>query len=41
MKGAFLKTADILKQAHIDSKNKKLEMEGNVMYYYYKASKKF
>ena len=38
---AFLKTADILKQAHIDTKNKKSEMEGNVMYYYYKASKKF
>ena len=38
---AFLKTADILKQAHIDSKNKNSEMEGNVMYYYYKASKKF
>lgn len=38
---AFLKTADILKQAHIDTKDKKIEMEGNVMYYYYKAAKKF
>jgi hypothetical protein len=38
---AFLKTADILKQAHVDVKNKKIEMEGNVMYYYYKAAKKF
>lgn len=38
---AFLKTADILKQAHNDSKEKKSEMTGNVMYYYYKASKKF
>ena len=38
---AFLKTADILKQAHIDTKDKKREMKGNVMYYYYKAAKKF
>lgn len=38
---AFLKTADILKQAHVDVKNKKSEIEGNVMYYYYRASKKF
>lgn len=37
---AFLKTADILKQAHVDVKKKKLEVEGNVMYYYYRASKK-
>ena len=38
---AFLKTADILKQAHTDTKVKKLEIKGNVMYYYYKATKKF
>lgn len=37
---AFLKTADVLRQAHADAKEKKSEMEGNVMYYYYKASKK-
>lgn len=36
---AFLKTADILRQAHSDAKEKKSEMESNVMYYYYKASK--
>ena len=38
---AFLKTADILKQAHNDVRDKKKEMTGNVMYYYYKASKEF
>lgn len=37
---AFLKTADVLRQAHSDAKEKKSEMESNVMYYYYKASKK-
>ena len=38
---AFLKTAAILKQAHNEAKGKKEEMMGNVMYYYYKASKQF
>lgn len=38
---AFLKTADLLRQAHAETKEKKTEIEGNVMYYYYKASKKF
>ena len=38
---AFLKTADLLRQAHTETKEKKTEIEGNVMYYYYKASKKF
>lgn len=37
---AFLKTADVLRQAHADAKKKKSEMESNVMYYYFKASKK-
>lgn len=37
---AFLKTADVLRQAKAEAKEKKSEMEGNVMYYYYKASKK-
>lgn len=38
---AFLKTADVLKQAYNDTKDKKEEMTENVMYYYYKASKEF
>lgn len=38
---AFLKTTDLLRQAHTEIKEKKTEIEGNVMYYYYKASKKF
>ncbi len=38
---AFLKTADLLRQSHAETKEKKAEIEGNVMYYYYKASKKF
>lgn len=37
---AFLKTADLLKQSYDETKTKKAEIEGNVMYYYYKASKK-
>lgn len=37
---AFLKTADVLKQAHEKSKENKEKMEGNAMYYYYKALKK-
>ena len=36
---AFLKTADVLRQSKADAKDKKVQMEGNVMYYYYKASK--
>ena len=38
---AFLKTADLLRQSHAETKEKKAEIEGNVMYYYYKASKTF
>lgn len=38
---AFLKTADVLRQANSNAKEKRREMEGNVMYYYYKASKNF
>lgn len=38
---AFLKTADLFRQSHVETKEKKTEIEGNVMYYYYKASKKF
>ena len=38
---AFLKTADLLRQSHAETKEKKKEIEGNVIYYYYKASKKF
>ena len=38
---AFLKTADVMNQAYEEVKNKKNEMQGNVMYYYYKALKKF
>ena len=38
---AFLKTADVLRQAHENTKEKKTEMKGNVMYYYYKAKEKF
>ncbi|MGN0633757.1 MAG: hypothetical protein ACI4JW_07785, partial [Oscillospiraceae bacterium] len=37
---AFLKTADVLRQAKSEANEKKREMEGNVMYYYYKASKR-
>lgn len=37
---AFLKTADILRQSSKEVKEKKKEVKGNVMYYYYKASKK-
>lgn len=37
---AFLKTADILRQSSKEVKEKKKEVQGNVMYYYYKASKK-
>lgn len=37
---AFLKTADLLNKAHEDVKEKKKEMQKNVMYYYYKASDK-
>lgn len=35
---AFLKTADLLRQSCAETKAKKTELEGNVMYYYYKAS---
>lgn len=38
---AFLKTADVWNQARKEVKEKKSEMEGNVMYYYYKAAEKF
>ena len=38
---AFLKTADVMNQAYEEVKNKENEMQGNVMYYYYKALKKF
>lgn len=37
---AFLKTADILRQSSKEVKEKRKEVKGNVMYYYYKASKK-
>ena len=37
---AFLKTADLVNQAYKEVKEKKSEMLRNVMYYYYKASKK-
>lgn len=37
---AFLKTADLLRQSYDETKAKKAELEGNVMYYYYKASQK-
>lgn len=37
---AFLKTADLVNQAYKEVKEKKSEMQRNVMYYYYKASKK-
>lgn len=37
---AFLKTADVLKQSYQETKMKKAEIKGNVMYYYYKASQK-
>lgn len=36
---AFLKTADLLNQAVKESKEKKLKLQNNVMYYYYKAAK--
>lgn len=38
---AFLKTADVLREAHKSSKAIKQEIKGNSMYYYYKASKRF
>lgn len=34
---AFLKTADLLRQSHDEVKEVKARIEGNVMYYYYKA----
>lgn len=37
---AFLKTADLMNKAIKESKEKKDEIKSNVMYYYYKASKK-
>lgn len=37
---AFLKTADLLNQSSKEVKKKKSEIQKNVMYYYYKASKK-
>ena len=37
---AFLKTADLMNKAVKESKEKKDEIRNNVMYYYYKASKK-
>lgn len=37
---AFLKTVDLLNRANEDVKEKKSLIENNVMYYYYKASKK-
>lgn len=37
---AFLKTSDLMKQAYKESEEKKSEIKNNVMYYYYKASKK-
>ena len=37
---AFLKTADLLNQSSKEVKEKKSEIQKNVMYYYYKASKK-
>lgn len=37
---AFLKTADLLNQYSKEVKEKKGEIQKNVMYYYYKASKK-
>lgn len=37
---AFLKTADLLNQSSKEVKEKKGEIQKNVMYYYYKASKK-
>lgn len=37
---AFLKTADLLNQSSKEVKKKKGEIQKNVMYYYYKASKK-
>lgn len=37
---AFLKTVDVLRQAKSETNEKKQLIEGNVMYYYYKASKK-
>lgn len=36
---AFLKTTELLRQSHEDVKTKKKEIQGNVMYYYYKALK--
>lgn len=36
---AFLKTADLLNQAVKESKEKKLRLQNNVMYYYYKTAK--
>lgn len=35
---AILKTADLYRQAHKEVKERKTEMAGNVMYYYYRAS---
>jgi len=35
---AFLKTADVLRQARADVKETRKKIEGNAMYYYYKAS---
>ena len=37
---AFLKTVDLLRQSYAETQEKKAEIEGNVMYYYYKASNK-
>lgn len=37
---AFLKTADLLNQAYKEVKHNKNELNNNVMYYYYLASKK-
>ena len=37
---AFLKTADLLNQAYKEAKHNKTELNNNVMYYYYLASKK-
>ena len=37
---AFLKTADLLRQSHDEVKEVKAKIEGNVMYYYYKAFQK-
>ena len=37
---AFLKTTDLLNQAHKEAKKNKTELSNNVMYYYYLAKKK-